>query len=211
MNFYDARAIALATKLHIRRESWPADKWMWVLNTVVSYIFTAEVGYAGTQLVRCTDFGRAEFEAQDWTTMPAPLMSCPITPTSPLGGGPPIPGSPGFPGAPSGGGYGGGSAGGGSGGGGSGGGGGGGGGGSLPPPDPGTSLSVTFAGLTAADFTGTLIKDLHTGDLDGTYALAPAGGLTWSTTFQKGYLKTPLTIAARGIFHGRSPPQRYRI
>jgi hypothetical protein len=145
MTFLQAARICVATKLHIRRESWPADKWIWKHgNTPYGptwYIFRlsgTEKERNGTQVTRGGDVVEEDYRADDWTTMPAPLVSCPVTPGIPIGGGPPVPGTPGwpsvpdpgfpsFPGSP-------------------------GGGGdpsiTLPPPDPGTSLSVTFSGIT---------------------------------------------------------------
>jgi hypothetical protein len=188
MTLLQATTIAVANRLHIRRESWPSDKWIWKHgNThygptwIVFRLSGTERERNGTMPIRATDFDAEDLRADDWTTMPAPLMSCPVTPSIPIGGGPPLPGTPGwpevpdpgfpsFPGSP-------------------------GGGGdpsiTLPKPDPGTALSVTFAGIGTVDFAalagaGTAHWELHGSDLDGTRVCAPSGTGVWVGTFKAG-------------------------
>lgn len=180
MTIQQAAAISKANNLPIRRASWPADKWFWVW--LGGHWFSYPSGKPHTALA--TDYTSADLQATDWTTVPAPLASCPITPSEPIGGGPPVPGSPGWPdvpdpdfptspGVPSGGG---------------------GGGPSLPTPDSGTSLRVKFEGITdtqvpsednpAVYFKGEKLND--------TWTLDSAGPGHWKKdAFEIGYFKHP--------------------
>ncbi len=93
MTFAQARAISKTNKLHVRRASWTNDKWF-MLWRGTWFVF----GTGLLKPVHATDYTTADLLATDWTTVPAPLVSCPVTPGEPLGGGPPMPGTPGWPG-----------------------------------------------------------------------------------------------------------------
>jgi len=138
MTFYQARAVSRTNFLHVRRVSWPQTRWFIVWRGVW-FVFDAGI-VGGSRVVTAADYSKDDLAANDWTTVPAPLMSCPIiapTPGDPgsPGGVPPGPTFPGFPPIV----------------GGDGGGGGGGAGGiddpPLPPPNT-RGMSVTFNGLT---------------------------------------------------------------
>ena len=168
MTFNQARAISKTAKLHIRRAAWTADKWFMVWR---GHWFVFPSGQPRT--VQATDYDTDDLLATDWTTMPAALAACPIDPTiGSTGGGAPTPGEGGFPddptppllggpGIPPGGGP------------------------SttiIPPPAPGTGVSVTFAGIVQS--TG-----LHTSvnpNLARTVALKATGSNTWTGTIKSG-------------------------
>lgn len=133
MTFYQARAVSRKNFLHVRRSSWAHTRWF-IIWRGVWFVFDTGV----FRVVTAADYSRDDLSATDWTTVPAPLASCPIVPATPSdpgspGGGPPILGFPGFPPPPPDGG--------------GGGGGGSSGGSPLPPPDT-RGMSVTFSGLT---------------------------------------------------------------
>ncbi|EDY16671.1 hypothetical protein CfE428DRAFT_5784 [Chthoniobacter flavus Ellin428] len=172
MTILEAAVISIANNLPIRRASWAADKWFWVWRG--GHWFSFPGGQPHT--VVATDYTAADLLATDWTTVPAPLAACPITPTEPLGGNSPDPGQRGFA----------------SGGGrfppppGSGGGGGGGGsgsGGTLPTPNPGTSLNVDITGVTCGN-DGLNFSEV---DIDGSHSVDFESPGVWKTTFDSGY------------------------
>ena len=171
MTFYQAATICKASKLHIRRDAWPADKWMFYQRGTW-IVFPS----AGNQPVCTTDFGEGEFRATDWNTMPAALAACPITPGAPIGGGPPVPGSPSFPddptrlpfhpGSPGAGGD-----------------------GSpisLPPPNDTPGLNVRFSGITEATLDPGVFVHIRGVHLNGPYTLTGTGG-TWTKEFNSGF------------------------
>ena len=168
MNFPQARAIS-HSGLHIRRSAWADDKWFMVWRGTWFCFRTGVL-----RPVLATDYDQDDLVATDWTTMPAALAACPIDPTiGSTGGGSPTPGTDGFAddstpivggvpgsGAPS---------------------------GPddppvLPPPDPGTGVTVTFAGMTIfpgqPDFHGVLLND--------TFALTPSAPNEWKLDFKRG-------------------------
>jgi hypothetical protein len=175
MDFFAARAISKTNAMHIRRESWAADKWF-MLWRGTWFVF-------GTGLllpVRATDYTTDDLTAADWTTVPALLAACPISLTS-TGGSAPTPGtgtwafgSGSFPPKPGTGGLGGSP-------------GVGGGGGPLPPPDPGTSVTVTFTGTTCDSYPPVITELSFDGQ---TYSLEAAGAGVWKTTFTNGKLNS---------------------
>lgn len=174
MTIFEALAISKANQLHIRRASWPASKWVIAWRGIVQTVPVTGRPY----FTRGSEYGRADLLADDWTTVPAPLAACPVTPTEPIGGGDPIGGFPGLPfepppgfppppGAP---------------------GGGGGGSPSLPPPKPdGTGLSVTFAGITGTTLS-TNYYDISADNLNGPFPLDGAGAGVWTSVFKQGYI-----------------------
>ncbi|MDR3406392.1 MAG: hypothetical protein P4L99_28160 [Chthoniobacter sp.] len=174
MTFPQARAIS-KTGLHVRRDSWPADKWF-MLWRGTWFCFGTEIVIP--RAVLATDYGVDDLRAEDWNTVPPALGSCPITPTEPSGGSPPTPGAGGFPDDPfnpfppaAG----------------SGGGAPGGGGGTLPPPDPGTSVHVRFAGIVESEGLA-MITDI-TGVEDAlarTVSCTPSGSNVWTGGFTGG-------------------------
>lgn len=175
MTFFEARAISQTNLLHIRRSSWTADKWFMPWRGTW---FVFATGLSAPIPVRALDYSADDLNATDWTTVPAPLTSCPITPTEPTGGGPPTPGypgfptgtPPGFPPTPGGGGGGGGSP--------------SGSGPSLPPADPGTSIRVLISGLTHGNDPDNTCREID--DLDDTYTLESTGPGTWQKQFPHG-------------------------
>lgn len=172
MTFFDAYAISAGLALHIRRAAWAAGKWFIVWRGQIECWNADQRGVA-----KCTDYTADDLLATDWTTVPAPLAACPVTPSEPSGGGPPSPGFPSFPiggpppsfPAPPGGGGGGGSP--------------SGSGPSLPTPDAGTGISVTFDGLSTVDGTGGIYKNI---DLNGEHSLDSDGSGSWSATVPNG-------------------------
>lgn len=180
MTIQQAAAISKANNLPIRRASWPADKWFWVW--LGGHWFSYPGGKPHTALA--TDYSKADLLANDWTTVPAPLAACPVTPTEPSGGGDPIGGTPGWPdvpdpsfpsppGVPSGGG---------------------GGGPTLPPPDPGTGLRVLFEGITDSQpDTEENPAIYYDGEkLNDTWTLRSLGSGHWrKDAFHVGYYKHP--------------------
>lgn len=174
MTFAQARAISKTNKLHVRRSTWATDKWF-MLWRGTWFVFGAGL----LQPVRATDYSAADLLANDWTTVPAALAACPITPTEPTGGGDPSPGTPGFPddptvfptppGSP---GVGGSSS------------------SSLPTPDPGAhrkTLTVTFAGIHHDGDIPDGYFDIEDSDLNGPFTLSPAGAGRWHKIFRKGF------------------------
>lgn len=166
MTFYQSRAISKAG-LHVRRSAWPDDKWFMLWRGT----WFAFAGGNPPIPVKATDYSSDDLLATDWTTMPAALAACPIDPgTGSTGGGPPQPGKGGFPndptlfpfggsGTPPDGGS-----------------------TTLPPPEPGTGLTVKIAGLDTSR-----ASSIWSG-LDGinkSYTLSGSGD-SWSTTFNKG-------------------------
>lgn len=99
MTLSQATAIS-RTGFHVRRESWAADKWF-IIWRGVWFCFAGEI----LRVVEATDYDKDDLQATDWTTMPAPLVSCPVIPPDPgnpsdpgsPGGSPPGPAFPGFP------------------------------------------------------------------------------------------------------------------
>ncbi|MDR3405604.1 MAG: hypothetical protein P4L99_24120 [Chthoniobacter sp.] len=203
MNFFDARSISATNQLHIRREAWASDKWF-IIWRGLWFAYNAGVRTP----VLATHYTADDLRATDWTTVPAALAACPITPTEPLGGSPPVPGSSGFPpsdpfsSTPDGGSsYVGGNA----------------NDGNtdpkpvkkLPPPDPMT-VTVMLRNVNHADEDEIILSSV---DLNGTpYALDHAGGGTWRTTTNKGFLNTtpptPMVWAITAVLNplGIPPP-----
>lgn len=178
MTFAQARAISKINKLHIRRASWAEDKWFMIWRGTW-FCFTSGLVHP----VHATDYIPDDLRATDWTTVPAPLASCPSTPSEPVGGNPPVPGTPGwpdipdlppfFPGSP-------------------------GGSGSpsitLPPPDDGTSIRVRFNGITDTQTPTEEDPAVYfDGDkLNNTWSLEAAGPGHWKkSAFPVGYYRHP--------------------
>ena len=192
MTWNQINHIATENRLHVRRESWPAEKWFYkadppALYGALWFVFITngtEKERNGTQVVRCTDYNAEDLLATDWTTVPAALTSCPVVPPAPgdpgsPGGRPPGPGDPGFPdpgpgfppiifppspGEPAGGGS---------------------GPAPLPAPDPGASLRVSFHDVHLD--TGVAI---HGFEQNKTRTLEGAGPNHWQSEFDEGYIDT---------------------
>jgi hypothetical protein len=134
MTFFEARSVSKVNFMHVRRESWPVDRWFIVWRGVWFKFDTGGL----LRVVQASDYDRGDLLATDWTTVPEPLGSCPVVPPSgphdpgspgPVPPGPGFPGFPADPGVPGGGGYipvtp-----------------------GPVPPPPDRRGMSVTFAGL----------------------------------------------------------------
>ena len=166
MTFYQARAIS-KTGLHVRRSSWPADQWFMIWRGT----WFCFAGGNPPRPVRATDYSADDLLATDWTTVPAALAACPIDPTiGSTGGGDPTPGTDGSPddptppfsggpgitppGSPT----------------------------TLPPPDPGTGITVTFDSILAADSPPGFLVNVN---LNRPVTLPALGG---TTTFLSGWL-----------------------
>lgn len=167
MTFQQARAISQTNNLHIRRTSWDADKWF-MLWRGTWFVF----GTGILQPVRATDYTSADLLAADWTTVPAPLAFCPITPGEPSGGSDPKPGrfpfpnDPSFfppdPSAPARGSS----------------------SNSLPTPETGTSLRVRIEDIRGSDLSQCAALGV---DFNRTYTLTPEGPSSWSQRFTTGH------------------------
>ncbi|HSI10711.1 MAG TPA: hypothetical protein VK961_01645 [Chthoniobacter sp.] len=174
MTLLEAFAISKANQLHIRRASWPADKWIMNWRGIGQTVPVTGKPY----FVRGDEYNRADLVATDWTTVPLPLAACPVTPGEPIGGDPPVPGSPGWPGfpdpgfpsapsvPPDGG-------------------------GSIPPlptPTPGTGLTAIFSGIEPLFLSSFVFGTTHWEGVrtNGSHALQSAGGGTWTGTFSNG-------------------------
>src|SRR5260221_12804798 len=93
MTFYQSRAISKAG-LHIRRSSWPDDKWFMIWRGTWFCFASGSPPHP----VRAADYSTDDLRATDWTTIPAPLAACPVGATTGRPGGPPPP--PGTHGCP---------------------------------------------------------------------------------------------------------------
>lgn len=171
MTFPEAYTVSKQDRLHIRRAGWPADQWLIIWGTGESW--NAGVRHP----IRASELVTDDFLANDWTTVPAPLASCPITPSEPSGGGDPGPSFPGFPSEPdtfsppksgSSGSLGGAVS------------------TSLPTPKPGTDLQVTFDGITGLALPPEY-HDISASDLNQPFTLERSG-TTWTHTFDKGFV-----------------------
>jgi len=166
MTFPQAFEISRQMHLHVRREDWAEDKWIIAWGT-------GECWAGGERRpILATDLGAVDLLAEDWTTVPAPLAACPVTPSEPTGGSTPTPGSGGFPddlaefSRPSTSGGGGGSS------------------SSLPTPEEGTSLRVQFSGLTYGNDPNNEYRGID--HMDGFYTLPSVGEGSWQKKFPRG-------------------------
>jgi hypothetical protein len=170
MTFPEARSVSKTNALHVRRAAWSASRWaiywrgVWFLfDTGISRVFQAG------------DYSDTDLLATDWTTVPEPLVSCPVVPGSPGGGAPPSSGFPGLIGGTSGASPGGGP-------GGSGGGGSGAYGPTPPPPADAKGLTVTFSGLKSLQTMSGPPAAIDPSDIDqlnGPWPLTRFGFGTW--------------------------------
>lgn len=64
---------AARSGLHVRREAWAPSCWL-IYQRGVAWFWNGAEG--GWRVVDAPDFGKAEWEAEDWTTIPRALKDC---------------------------------------------------------------------------------------------------------------------------------------
>jgi hypothetical protein len=65
---------AAKSGLHVRRATWSAGAWL-IYQRGIAWFWTGNAW----RVALATDFGRAEFNASDWTTIPPELAACPTS------------------------------------------------------------------------------------------------------------------------------------